>query len=60
MSRLFLILLVIFVITLGTDASQADDGGTEKRSWPMSDADLKGTFDKIGHGSFGGGFGGGK
>nr|P0DUQ8.1 RecName: Full=Conotoxin Pl064; Flags: Precursor [Conus planorbis] len=41
MSRLFMILLVICVITLGTDASQAEDSGTEKKSWPMPDADLK-------------------
>nr|P0DUQ7.1 RecName: Full=Conotoxin Pl071; Flags: Precursor [Conus planorbis] len=41
MSRLFMILLVICVITLGTDASQAEDSGTEKRSWPVPDAFLK-------------------
>nr|WFR85813.1 conotoxin [Conus monile] len=49
MSRLFMILLVICVITLGTDAFPADDSGTDKRFWPIPDPDLKGTFDSIGH-----------
>nr|BAO65653.1 G120_VD_New_Superfamily-1_precursor_conopeptide [Conus geographus] len=38
MSRLFLILLVIAVITLKADASQADDGGSDKRSTLVSRA----------------------
>nr|DAZ86942.1 TPA_inf: conotoxin precursor Ggeo01 [Conus judaeus] len=38
MSRLFLILLVISVIILKTDASHADDGGLDKRSRLLSRA----------------------
>nr|UMA83297.1 conotoxin precursor Ggeo01 [Conus judaeus]UMA83604.1 conotoxin precursor Ggeo01 [Conus judaeus]DAZ86583.1 TPA_inf: conotoxin precursor Ggeo01 [Conus judaeus]DAZ86939.1 TPA_inf: conotoxin precursor Ggeo01 [Conus judaeus] len=61
MSRLFLILLAISVITVWADASQADDSGTKKRSWPMPYADLKGEFDKIGQSSdFGNELGDGK
>nr|DAZ86581.1 TPA_inf: conotoxin precursor Ggeo01 [Conus judaeus]DAZ86938.1 TPA_inf: conotoxin precursor Ggeo01 [Conus judaeus] len=38
MSRLFLVLLVISVITLQTDSSQGTDGSTDVGSRPMSRA----------------------
>nr|UMA82629.1 conotoxin precursor Ggeo01 [Conus ebraeus] len=38
MSRLFLILLAISVITVWVDAFQADDSGLDKKSRPLSRA----------------------
>nr|BAO65652.1 G119_VD_New_Superfamily-1_precursor_conopeptide [Conus geographus] len=38
MSRLFLVLLVISVLTLHTDSTQGHDGGTDMSSRPMARA----------------------
>nr|UMA82633.1 conotoxin precursor Ggeo01 [Conus ebraeus] len=51
MSRLFLLLVAISVITVWLDASQTDDSSTEKRSRSMPDVDFNLQFDKIGDSS---------